>query len=790
MWNLLQQKDSLRDLEQPDLDLVTREQLAQHGKSTLTAVLSNAVAAIVVSILFSQQLNFWALGGWASFLLGASIYRLQLGKQTQRAAISRGKALRLKRRLTVNAAVYAHIWGVGIACLLTVAQGTQFGLLAVIGAGQISAGTLTYRHLSEASRAWTFIIFMCLAVGLIARGGFESYGTLVLLSMFAAVLNKNGVDIFNGFVNQLLTRQESNRSAETVKLLLNDFEEQSANWLFSMDQDGLLIDVCDRFAEAADRPKKLLEGSKLTALFADPKDRNHLKRKIAKSIAFRDVPIAIKVGDEKHWWTISARATGPSQRSSKVAMRGVIADITAQKSAEEKVNYMAHFDGLTDLPNRRLFNDTLDRTIRNAQDKDYIALAFFDLDHFKGINDTLGHPIGDKLLQAIARRLDHLSHSGDLLARMGGDEFALLLTGNQAKKAEEIAQTIIKKLGMPFVIDGHDISTGVSIGIAHWNAEIEHPDKLLKYADLALYASKKTGRNRLTFFEQGMDIAAENRRAMENDLRQSIGQQEMRLHYQPLVDIKTLQKTGFEALIRWEHPQRGIVMPDEFIGIAEETGLIVQLGEWVIRKAIEDAAAWGEGLNVAVNLSPSQMRAPNLLSTIVNALARTGLQPHRLELEITESVLMQDSEDNIRLLHQLRDLGVRIALDDFGTGYSSLNYLRSFPFDKIKIDRCFVEAIDTHEDCRVIIRSVINLAKNLGMQTTAEGVERQSQVDQLRLEGCDQVQGYLYGKAAHLDGCTDLRSEDKTTSNLEALTPSDSRPAERESLSDDRRKSA
>ncbi|MEP2102959.1 MAG: EAL domain-containing protein [Parasphingorhabdus sp.] len=760
MWGFVDQKNNLRYLEQSDRDLVTREQLAEHGKSIKTAILSNAVAAFVIAALFFEQLHSVTLICWALFLAGASAQRLRLGTQTQKATISRGKALRLKKQLTLNAAIYAFLWGIAIACLLTLAHGTQFGLLAVIGAGQLSAGTLTYRHLSEASQSWTLVIYACLSVGLIARGGIDSYAALILLTMFAMVLYKNGVDIFNGFVNQLLTRQESRQSAETVKLLLNDFEEQSANWLFSIDREGFLIDVCDRFTEAAGRPREELEGSQLIALLDDKEDRWHLTNEITKTRSFRDIPVAINVRGEKRWWTISARATDSTKRSGNIAMRGVIADITAQKAAEEKVSYMAHFDGLTDLPNRRLFNDTLNRTIHRAKAGDKIALAFFDLDHFKAINDTLGHPIGDKLLQKISRRLETLAQPGDLLARMGGDEFALLMTGEQALRAEEIADLIVQEVGIPFIIDDHNIVTGVSIGVAHWKPEIDDPDKLLKYADLALYSAKRAGRNRVTLFEEGMDIAAEKRRALELDLRASLGLHEMHLHYQPLVDINTLKKTGYEALLRWKHPSRGTVMPDDFISVAEETGMIIQLGEWIIRKAIDDAATWDDNLTVAVNLSPSQMRSPSLVSTIVNALARSGLDPDRLELEITESVLMQDSEDNIRLLHQLRDLGIRISLDDFGTGYSSLNYLRSFPFDKIKIDRCFVSEIDSREDCKAIIRSVIGLAKNLGMTTTAEGVERQDQVEELRLEGCDQVQGFLYGRAEDLNACTDLRSSD------------------------------
>lgn len=308
-----------------------------------------------------------------------------------------------------------------------------------------------------------------------------------------------------------------------------------------------------------------------------------------------------------------------------------------------------------------------------------------------------------------------------------------------------------------------------SVGLAAWTPDMEDANQLLKYADLALYSAKGAGRNRVACFEEGMDVAAQARRNLELDLRASLGRHEMRLHYQPLVDLKTQSKIGYEALLRWEHPERGVVMPDDFIGVAEETGMIVQLGEWVIRKALDDAATWDEKLTVAINLSPSQMRSASLVSTIVNALAQSGVNPSRLELEITESILMQDSEANIRTLHILRNLGIRVSLDDFGTGYSSLNYLRSFPFDKIKIDRCFVSEIDTREDCRVIIRSVISLAQNLGMTTTAEGVEREDQVKELLMEGCDQVQGFLYGKAEALEECTDLRTSDRSIPNVETI---------------------
>ncbi len=762
-------KNKTGDLGYSNQDLILREQLAEHGKSIRVTVFANVVNAAILSFLFFDQAPMVMHLLWYGMFAYLSIRRLQLAERAKVQDLSRGEMLKLKKHIIFNAAGYAHMWGAGVACLLPVATPAQLMLLAIIGAGKMSTAVVSYRHIPEASRAWTLIIYVGLTAGLLYLGGIESYLAIALLTMFAAVLYVNCGNIFDNFAKQLLAGQEIRQSAETVKLLLNDFEEQASNWLFSLDEEGRLVDVCDRFAEAFHRPKQVMNGMKLVSLLDDEEHRELLADHIANGRSFRELTVPVEVEGELQWWTVSARANEGIPGSENIAMRGVIEDITAQKNAEAKVSYMAHFDGLTDLPNRRLFTETLNRTIHRAKSGDDVALIFFDLDHFKTINDTLGHPIGDRLLQMISRRLEKLSRPGDLLARIGGDEFALLLTGERATDARGVADQIVEQIGCPFMVDDHNVISGVSVGVAEWHSDMNDANQLLKYADLALYSAKGAGRNRVACFEEGMDVAAQARRNLELDLRASLGRDEMRLHYQPLVDLKTQKKTGYEALLRWEHPERGVVMPDDFITVAEETGMIVQLGEWVIRKALDDAAAWDDHLTIAINLSPTQMRSANLVSTIVNALAHSGVHPRRLELEITESILMHDSDANIRTLHMLRDLGIRISLDDFGTGYSSLNYLRSFPFDKIKIDRCFVSEIDTREDCRAIIRSVINLAQNLGMTTTAEGVEREDQVKELRLEGCDQVQGFLYGKAEALEECTDLRLTDQFVPNVETI---------------------
>ena len=766
----MEARNNLRFLDQQDRDLVTRKQLTEHSKIVRSAVIANLVNAAIILTLFSEDVSVSALVLWCTVFVLATADRLRLRNISSDPGLSPPQMLRTKRRITLNAVFFAHVWGVGVAYLLPHSSPAQLMLLAVIGAGKMSAGVMSYRHLPEASMAWTIVIATSLSIGLLFLGGTESYLAICLLVTYALILLLSGRQNFASFADEIFAQKELSESAETVKLLLNDFEEQSSDWLFAVDRGGFLSDVCERFSEAADCTVAELNGSPLVSLFDRKEDRLMLTNYISKGISFPALMVTLTINGEQHWWKISGRATKESTEARGIAMRGVISDITAQKAAEEKVRYMAHFDGLTDLPNRRFFSEALNRAVHQAKPDDKLALLLFDLDHFKAINDSLGHPIGDKFLKLVSRRLESIAKSEDVLARIGGDEFALLLTSERAGFAEDIAKMVVTAVSKPFQIDGHNVVSSASVGLAQWSTEVTDPETLVKYADLALYSAKGAGRNRVAIFERQMDIVAEERRNLELDLRASLAEQEMRLHYQPVVDLKTLQQTGFEALLRWEHPRRGVVMPNDFISVAEETGLIVQLGEWVIRQALEDAAQWDEGLSVAVNLSPSQMRSPNLIPTIINALAQTSVAPSRLELEITESILMQDSDVNIRTLHNLRELGVRISLDDFGTGYSSLNYLRSFPFDKIKIDRCFVNEIDSRKDCRAIVKSVIGLARNLGMTTTAEGVERQEQVEDLRSLGCDQVQGYLYGKAEALENCTDLRPVEKWIPRVETVS--------------------
>jgi diguanylate cyclase (GGDEF)-like protein len=427
-------------------------------------------------------------------------------------------------------------------------------------------------------------------------------------------------------------------------------------------------------------------------------------------------------------------------------------DITEQRRYEARIAHMALHDGLTNLPNRALFNERLEHALTHVAGGGIVALHLLDLDLFKNVNDTLGHGVGDKLLEAVAGRLRAAVRDTDTVARMGGDEFAMVQVAiEQPAEAAALAERVIAAISAPYEIAGHQVIVGTSVGIAIGPADATDPDQLMRNADLALYRAKNLGRGAFHFFESGMDVQMQARRALEYDMRAALPDGQFDLHYQPVLNLGRNEIVGVEALVRWHHPERGMISPGEFIPLAEETGFIIALGEWVIRQACTAAANWAEHVKVAVNLSAAQFKSPGLVHVVMNALASSGLAPNRLELEITESILLQDNAATLATLHRLRELGVHIAMDDFGTGYSSLNYLRSFPFDKIKIDRSFVKDITASSGSLNIVRAVAAMAKGLGMACTAEGVETQEQLDAISAEGCTEMQGFLLSKPLPLD---------------------------------------
>jgi diguanylate cyclase (GGDEF)-like protein/PAS domain S-box-containing protein len=422
-------------------------------------------------------------------------------------------------------------------------------------------------------------------------------------------------------------------------------------------------------------------------------------------------------------------------------------DITESKKAAARIAHMAHHDSLTNLPNRVFLQERLKELLGRVSGDAPLAVLYVDLDHFKRVNDTLGHLIGNDLLKVVADRLRGCIGENDMVARLGGDEFLIVRTGvKNAEDAAAFASAVREAVAAPIVLDGNQIFADLSIGIAVAPEHGTDTPQLMKYADMALYAAKSDGRGTFRFFEPAMSAKMNERRVLEIDLRKAIEQGELELYYQPLVTLGTDEIGGFEALLRWHHPERGLIPPAEFIPVAEDSGLISSIGAWALRTACFEAASWPDKAKVAVNVSPVQFKNGNLALAVAGILDASGLSPRRLEIEITEAVLMDESETTLQTLHRLHDLGVRIAMDDFGTGYSSLSYLRSFPFDKIKIDRSFVGDLCESEDSVAIVRSIANLAASLNIVTTAEGVETLSQLELVRALGCTEAQGFLFGR--------------------------------------------
>ena len=512
------------------------------------------------------------------------------------------------------------------------------------------------------------------------------------------------------------------------------------------DADQKLVMSNDRFREIYELPEELLRpGTPLSDILQDNTARG----------AARELTLEKQLQSIASLPTQSIRSASGREiliKRSPTADGGWVAtheDVTEQRRAEAEISRLARHDVLTGLANRAEFNAKLEGASKRA--KRYggaITVMMLDLDKFKAVNDTLGHPAGDKLLVEVASRLKASLRETDVVARLGGDEFAIIQEGGttQHEGAIALALRIIHSITQPFDLDGHQANIGTSVGIAMAPEHGIEPEDLLKSADLALYAVKSGGRNDYRIFQPAMLEAAHSQQTAESELRDAIEREEFELHYQPVMDAKTLRVSGAEGLIRWRHPTRGLIGPDQFIPLAESTGLIAPLGDWVLQRACADAASWPEHIKVAVNVSAVQFKKGNLFDVILCTLVETGLAPDRLELEITETVLLENQEAHLASIRQLKNLGISIALDDFGTGYSSMKYLTVFPFDKIKIDKSFTQDALNRRDCKAVIESTLALARGLGTVTTAEGVETQEQLEYMRDAGVNFVQGYLLGR--------------------------------------------
>ncbi len=541
------------------------------------------------------------------------------------------------------------------------------------------------------------------------------------------------------------------QQTEVIGLLLKDHEDQSSDWLWQTSASGRICTPSRRFGEAFQTDPDRLDQTLLIDLLTHPSVAGNglavgrLNEQLRSGRSFRDLVVPGLLAGQCRWWSLSGRAIVDAAGRGN-GFRGVMSDVTAAKEAQAHVDYLAHHDPLTGLANRIHFGKHVQAEL-DLDQRSGITLLTLDLDGFKPVNDRFGHPVGDSLLTQIGRQLRQLTASRGLVARLGGDEFAIAAFGLEVVDVERFCEALIEAVAVPKRIGDRDVVVGASIGIAMAPADGRTVDALLKNADAALYRAKREGRGQYRFFEPGMDYQIQQRHLLLQDLRAALASGTLALHYQPYVESSTGQVTGCEALLRWRHPTRGSISPAEFIPIAEESGLIDELGRWVIDEACATAVTWPADLRVSVNVSPRQFKDRSLPAYIAATVRRHGLAPARLEIEVTEAVLIDDTASAMASLRQIRDIGVKLSLDDFGTGYSSLRYLRDFPFDKVKIDRSFVQDIDIRHDSQVIVRAFQSIADGLGMTITAEGVETEDQAARLRSVGCHELQGFLFSAA-------------------------------------------
>ncbi len=720
------------------VDSVRRTRLRRFQHMSSIAAVFSLLAAVLLTIVFWSEPAMPVVSLWC---VASSMLAFMRIRDSARSARTTQQELdTYESRATRHTVISGAVWGILIASLIASAGREHDWFLGVMAASVVCIGAFLHSSFPRAAMGYSGLITLGILLGLVLDGRavvLESAlvfgGSLLALQRFAAMNYAN-------LVRRQISAIDLAESNETISLLLSDFESHSADWLWRMNAAGCIVQPSERFAEATGLSFSQLAGANFAALLAEDSARE-LEAILRERRQFGDLALEVNCADGQRWWSLSGKPTADG------GYRGVCSDITRHRHAEASIAFFKEFDELTGLPNRAMLVQKLDQAEeRLRRTGEGYALFHIDLDNFKSINDTMGHPAGDAFLKQVAARLQDCFDERLYIARPGGDEFAVLALDCERDEAEELGDVLLDALLAPVFVDGNEVMISGSIGVAMAPDDGREPVVLMKNAELALYRAKAQGRGCARFFEISMDEDARSRADLESGLRTALSNDAMDVYFQPLVNTRTGEVAGYETLLRWNRPGHGLVSPATFISCAEETGIIVPLGEWVIRKAVEEAAEWKDEVSVAINLSPTQMSNPSLVSTVVQALASTQLDPGRLEIEITETVLMNETEQNLKTLHALRDLGVRIALDDFGTGFSSLSYLRAFPFDKLKIDQCFVRDIETSPENQAIVRSVVTLARDLGMNITAEGVENEQQATILAGLGCKQVQGYLYSR--------------------------------------------
>ncbi|HEY0446322.1 MAG TPA: EAL domain-containing protein [Allosphingosinicella sp.] len=752
-------EEDVVDIAYDDGNHRLREAHLQNGQAEVSALFAPYFAAAGIG---SSLLVAWGLFGnvllplligWIAVVGALHWFTCRRALDAGSSAGSRSAKLRPQWQPIGEAVGLAMIW----SSLPTYAFATQTSDVQVVIGGAMGAMIIAAIALSavpKAAMAWIATLTAALCVAYYYGSPTLDPKLAVTIIGVAAIAIFGVARLTRWTYGQLQSMAKVRTQAESVRLLLREYEHRGVGWLWQVDSENRVVYISSRMTALLGRSVSQLMGHSLPASLGG---NSALGRTLLARQPFSNLEMELRTRRGTRWISLAGDPiidmAGQFQ-----GFRGVGSDITEVRKTQERLTNLANMDVLSGLPNRGRVRQLLGEALSTAQGSNVpCAIMFLDLDGFKPVNDTFGHPKGDAVLKSVAQRLVKEVGDSGHVGRMGGDEFAIVIRDAQGRKTvENLAQRLIDSVAEPYLIDKIEIKIGVSIGCAFGPFDGQSVDDLIQKADLALYQAKNQGRGTCCYFNADMQSVAEHKLKLEQDLANAITSNQLRLLYQPLISAADQSLVGFEALIRWHHPTRGIVPPNDFIPLAEETGLIIQLGDWVIEEACRAASTWPENITVAVNISARQLVTRALPATVSNALSRFRVQANRLELEVTETVFLEDSEGSLDVLKRLRALGVGIALDDFGTGYSSLGYLNKAVFHKLKIDGSFVREAAVNKETVAIIQSIVQLAKSFRMTITAEGVETADDFTRMRDLGCHQIQGYLFGRPMSYERATEL----------------------------------
>ena len=736
----------------PEWSRVQGQQYAVLAEKRWLRFALHALGALCLSLVYYRAENIVILSFWAVSVMALALHSVWIDKSLIHSDIKGLSKLEFVHH-SLNALAKGAAWGAAAVLFAplasTATNATAWSFVALLGlaaaTSRFSAPLSSVLFSASFAPGW--------AIGLVLANDYYLAAIAGFTGLFAAAA---AVESARGHHQARVAELDMNESSEVVSLLLREYEDSDADWLFQLDKNRRLRSVSPRLAFALGRELTEIEGKSFIELISGDSwatgqfapSLHELAEKLKNRESFSDLVAEVTIRDQRRWWELSGTPM-LDERGEYTGFRGVGSDVTTEQESSEKIAYLARYDTLTALPNRLMLHEAVTDAIRYAEKwRSRCAFLMIDLDRFKAVNDSLGHLVGDKLLAQVADRVQGLMGEGESCGRLGGDEFAVVIRdASDRARIEVLARAIIERLSEPYRVDDQLLYVGASIGSAVGPRDGKSVEELMRNADLALYRSKDAGGGEFFEYEPSLHASAEERRQLEFSLRSALARNELTLHYQPVVDATSEDLVSFEALVRWNSPEHGFVSPVRFIPLAEETRLIVPIGQWVMRSAMDEAARWPSPVKVNINVSPEQLIEPDFVSTVVRALSGSGLPPERVELEVTESIFLKDANVARKALEGVMALGCQVALDDFGTGYSSLGYLRTLRFSTIKVDRSFVQgAGQDNAESVAIIRAVVAMAESLGMSTTAEGVENGDEAAMIRGFGCTKIQGYHFGR--------------------------------------------